>query len=634
MKHIYLISFSMIFSCYAYSQSINPLLDSLESLLEKEKIPGAMISIVKKDTVLFSGGIGFADWEQKEKVTDQHLFRIGSVSKMFTALAIMRLVEQGKLKLTDKVLDIVPDIPIDNSWKETSPVLVAHLLEHTAGFDDMHFHAIYNISDNSAPTLEEVMPKHKTALKSRWKPGTRMSYSNVGYFAAGLVIEKISGMSFRDFLKKELLNPLGMQDSGFYFDSPKASFPMSKGYTFQNGTYQAVPYTPIYAEPAGSLCTNAKDMTSFLQFMLNKKLPQGQSFLQKNSIERTEGGLTSLAAKKGLNHQYGLGNYSIWDHGFHFQGHNGGIDGFITECHYSTEADFAFVISVNSFKSLWAFQKMILDYFLGDTHTITNRKTLSIPKEIVEKYEGFYSNQSPRVQVIAFIDQYFNGRNLKFEDNLLLVSDYSGQILDTLVYAGDQQFYSKNVGFPGHILIEESKGQYVFWSNNNYFQKSSATFQTIKLLWIALSVVSLILFLPYGLVWGGIKLVQRHKKPIFSRLILWMACLSFFLIPLGFGMTLNDLVQASKITFSALMVFLSSIAFLGPCYFGDDFEFQTKNRTEIIQNILWNYFSVCFWVKCIFFISWDDRFYDVELLKQTIHQIPSSGGGYVIEEYY
>jgi len=160
------------------------------------QIPGAMITIVKKDSVLFTGGIGYANVESKEAVTANHLFRVGSISKSFTALAMMRLVEMGKINLGDKVMDIDSTLPIINQWKNEASLTIANLLEHTAGFDDMHFHSLYNNEDHSRPPLKKILLKRKTSLVSRWEPGTRMSYSNVGYVLAGYIIEKFQVCHF------------------------------------------------------------------------------------------------------------------------------------------------------------------------------------------------------------------------------------------------------------------------------------------------------------------------------------------------------------------------------------------------------------------------------------------------------
>jgi len=102
--------------------------------MKREHMPGLMLSIVTKDSILYSGGLGYSNLENKVKATGSTLFHMNSVTKMFTALAIQKLITEGKLNLNDKLKSIAPEIVFENSWESTHPVRVVHLLEHTAGF--------------------------------------------------------------------------------------------------------------------------------------------------------------------------------------------------------------------------------------------------------------------------------------------------------------------------------------------------------------------------------------------------------------------------------------------------------------------------------------------------------------------
>ena len=234
LKYIFLVFFIASYSGNSLAQqSIQPLIDKLDSIIVEENIPGAMISIVRADSVLFTGGLGFANIEKQEPVTAEHLFRQGSISKSFTAIAIMQLVEAGKLKLNTPIKEIDAAIPFKNKWANEKPITLEHLLEHTAGFDDMHLHAIFNTTDSAAPPVIQMVQTHKNSLYARWKPGTRMTYSNPGYVVAGHILEKTSREPYSAFLKNEVLLPLGMHASGFYFKSPK-QHKMAQGYTNEN----------------------------------------------------------------------------------------------------------------------------------------------------------------------------------------------------------------------------------------------------------------------------------------------------------------------------------------------------------------------------------------------------------------
>ena len=110
------------------------LIDKITEYLDDKHIPGAMISVVTSDSILFVGGLGFADIDKKEKVTEEHLFRQGSISKSLTALGVLKLLqEQQKYSLDSPIKDIDSDIPFTNKWASENPVRVVHLLEHTSG---------------------------------------------------------------------------------------------------------------------------------------------------------------------------------------------------------------------------------------------------------------------------------------------------------------------------------------------------------------------------------------------------------------------------------------------------------------------------------------------------------------------
>ena len=111
----------------------------IENICEEYDIPGATIALVSQDSIVWTGNIGMSDVATGEAVDSESIFRWGSVSKSFVSVSIMMLVEQGLISLDDKIRDIVPEIEFENQWEDTHPIRIVHCLEHTAGFDDLHF---------------------------------------------------------------------------------------------------------------------------------------------------------------------------------------------------------------------------------------------------------------------------------------------------------------------------------------------------------------------------------------------------------------------------------------------------------------------------------------------------------------
>src|ERR1700739_2447680 len=123
----------------AAPQDIPSLLKQLDKFRADAGVPGAGVALFDRNGVTWVGGLGYADVGKKRPVDADTLFRAGSISKGFVAVALMQVVDQGKMRLDARLKDIAPEIPVDNPWEESDPVTVAEVLEHTAGFDDMHF---------------------------------------------------------------------------------------------------------------------------------------------------------------------------------------------------------------------------------------------------------------------------------------------------------------------------------------------------------------------------------------------------------------------------------------------------------------------------------------------------------------
>lgn len=192
-------------------RTLAQLQDSLRAVMAREHIPGLMLTLVSHDSVLFEGGLGWADVAARQPVTAHTRFRLGSVTKTFVAAGLLQLIEQGKLHLNDEVRKIAPEVPIDNPWEATDPVRVVHLLEHTAGFDDMAINHMYNLTPTDPRGLA-VLALFRNELRCRWRPGERMSYANPGYQVAGYLLEKFSGQPYEQYLTTHLLRPLAMPD--------------------------------------------------------------------------------------------------------------------------------------------------------------------------------------------------------------------------------------------------------------------------------------------------------------------------------------------------------------------------------------------------------------------------------------
>jgi N-acyl-D-amino-acid deacylase len=202
-------------------KELAPLDAWMRAIMGEHKIPGGSLAVVRDGKLIYARGFGYADREEKTPVQPESLFRIASVSKPVTAVAILKLAEQGKLKIDDKVLDYIdaePFLPegrkFDERWQQ---VTLAHCLAHTGGWDrgvsyDPMFQALRMSREMQVPL--PIEPLHiicyQRGMPLDFDPGSRYAYSNFGYSLLGRVIEKVSGKSYEQYVKDDVFAPLGI----------------------------------------------------------------------------------------------------------------------------------------------------------------------------------------------------------------------------------------------------------------------------------------------------------------------------------------------------------------------------------------------------------------------------------------
>ncbi|HEX8035950.1 MAG TPA: serine hydrolase [Ktedonobacterales bacterium] len=229
--------------------------------LAANHIPGATVAVVKDGQLLLAKGYGAADMARGIPVqADATLFRVGSVSKLFTWTAVMQLKEQGKLDLNADVNKYLKTFQIPDTYPR-HPITLAHLLTHTAGFEDRGIGT--GAHANQMQPLG-VWLAHNIPARVRL-PGQVTSYSNYGATLAGYIVEQVSGQPFDTYIEQHILQPLGMSHSTFRQPVPPSlAADVSVGYSFGGGTYTAQPFEYVAPWPAGSMSATATDMANFM----------------------------------------------------------------------------------------------------------------------------------------------------------------------------------------------------------------------------------------------------------------------------------------------------------------------------------------------------------------------------------
>ncbi len=227
--------------------------------LQKYNIPGAVFLFVKDGRVFFQKGYGFADLEKKTPFDPERtVVRVASNSKLFTATAVMQLVERGRIRLDENVNAYLKNMRIPDTYPR--PITMLNLLTHTAGFDEKNL-GMSTLNEKDVIPLGTFM---KNNMPGRvMEPGTVASYSNMGLTLAGYIVECVSGEPFYAYAREHLFKPLGMASSDF-MPRPDLMERMAVPYLYRGGKHEVMPYDHDFCYPAGSLMTTASDMARFM----------------------------------------------------------------------------------------------------------------------------------------------------------------------------------------------------------------------------------------------------------------------------------------------------------------------------------------------------------------------------------
>ncbi len=402
------------------AQSIPELREQLEKILKDTRTPGLSVAIVHRDGPEWVAGLGKADVAAGRDTTPATLFRIGSTSKAFASLSILKLVREGRISLDDPVRKLVPDVGFDNRWEATDPVRVVNLLEHTTGWDDMHLREY--AKDATGMNLHDALEYGRSSRFSRWPPGTRMAYCNTGPAVAAYIVERVTGQRFEDYVTQNFFLPIGMK-TATYFQPDRQSATV----LYHDDGRTPLPYWNIIYRPAGSINASAQDMATYVQFYLNRGAVNGTQLVPAAEIDRMESPSSTWAAREGLKAGYGLSNYWNFQEGFVYHGHNGGVEGGLTELAYLSDYGVGYFFSTNSGNgdAFGKISKAIRAYVTLNLQKPAVPAIAPLPPDAAD-YTGWYEPDSSRQNLMRFLERLAGLTRAHFADGKLLLSGLNG----------------------------------------------------------------------------------------------------------------------------------------------------------------------------------------------------------------
>jgi CubicO group peptidase (beta-lactamase class C family) len=319
-------------------------------VLPSKPVAGAVVSVVKDGRLFFAKGYGYADVARHAAVNpDTTLFRVGSVTKVITWIAIMQLVEQGKLDLDGDVNQYLKGFRIPASYPQ--PITIRNLMTHSGGLEDG------GIGYLEAPSLDQLVPLQEWLVKhmpTRVRPpthdftlSTNVAYSNWGATLAGYIVACVSGMSYDDYVEQRILAPLGMTHSTFNEPLPNVlATNLSTGYTFENNELRRAPFELTHnAAPAASLSATATDMAKLEVAMLQDGALGTTQILTPPTARLMQArALSPDPALNGLT----LGLFETWINGTRVVGHGGDTEFFHSEFEWMPQAHLGLFVSFNT----------------------------------------------------------------------------------------------------------------------------------------------------------------------------------------------------------------------------------------------------------------------------------------------
>jgi CubicO group peptidase (beta-lactamase class C family) len=382
-------------------------LDALiPSQLQNRNIAGAVVSVVKEGQVLFQKGYGYADFEAKTPVLpDQTLFRPGSISKLFTATAVMQLVEQGKLDLDRDVNDYL-DFAIPKTYPE--PVTLRQLLTHTAGFEET-LKNLFVAHESDVKPLRTYLVNQMAARI--FPPGKVPSYSNYGFTVAGYIVERVSGEKFERYVTNHILQPLRMNTSTFDQPLPPQLAPqMSKGYL--NASKKPRDFEFVQVAPAGALSTTAADMTRFMLAFLQDGSVDGVAILKPETVRQMQ---TRQFELNPMICGLGITFMEYWMNPVRAIGHGGDTVYFHSDMVLIPDAHVGYFISYNSLgKNVGGGRGEILRAFMnryfpsqGEPKNNVDADTQkSAGRKVSGVYDGTRRADTTFLKILALLDQF------------------------------------------------------------------------------------------------------------------------------------------------------------------------------------------------------------------------------------
>lgn len=367
----------------------------LDGQRDFDKLPGISVAVVADQRVIYNKGFGVTDLQKKTPATSQTIYSICSISKLFTAIAIMKLWEEGKLRLDDSISALLPSFNLKQQYAESTPITIRSILTHSSGLPREAEYPYW--SDNfQFPTARQVAEKLATQ-QTLYPASTYMQYSNLGITLLGEVIARVTGQPYEKYIEENILKPLRLADTRTYLPKDLWGTKLATGYSavYRDGSRKAQPYFNAGGiTAAAGFSSTAEDLARFAAWQF-RLLQNGGKEIIKASTLREMHRVNWLDPDWKLG--WGLGFSVFQDGGTTYVGHGGSCPGYVSLLEMNPKEKLGVAVMVNG-------QGVPADrYSTGIFSVLQKAKTAGKAKDSLdlEPYAGYYDSYTWRGETVV-----------------------------------------------------------------------------------------------------------------------------------------------------------------------------------------------------------------------------------------
>ena len=372
-----------------YSEALKLIEVWLDAQKDYEKLPGITASIVSDQDLLWSGAFGMANIDRNIKAEIKTLCSICSISKLFTSVAIMKLYDEGKLRLDDNILDILPWYNLEQQYVESGPITIMTLLSHSSGLPRENAYSHWNGPNYSFPTKDQIKTKLSTQ-KTLYPSSTYYQYSNLAFTLLGYVVEEVSGESFENYIEKNILSQLRLSNTRSTLPKSLYGTELAVGYSLLSRDGQRKKINFFQANgvaAAAGFSSNVEDLAKFASWQFRLRDTTLTDILEPSTLKNMHNVHWTdpdWEATRGL-------GFRVWKgpDGNKWVGHDGYCPGYQTTLQLNLKNKFAYSVMINA-------NGVDPNKYVKGMHTILNKVKLikedstNTKEKNLGQYIGYY----------------------------------------------------------------------------------------------------------------------------------------------------------------------------------------------------------------------------------------------------